>query len=323
MMRSMEDPKKETAPEVFSAAALMAARTGSVVWVVVPRGSGMVAQARAAADAAGVAVTTSISTASIQVRFSPSADERASAAAPSEEGRPADQLEKTLLRTVTHELRTPLTTIKAGVSGLRQTGATYTEDDRAELLAGMEAEVDRLNRLVSNMLDASRLEAGALRPRKTANDFGELVSAVVERLQPLLAGRRVELEIPDDLPLVRCDYAQIDQVLTNLLENAAVHTEPPAAITVRATLNGDLVQAEVIDQGPGVPPEDRERIFRPFERGRLQGRGSGLGLAVARGLVEAHGGRLWVEDAPGCGATFCFELPAQAPPPHDPRAGRR
>jgi two-component system sensor histidine kinase KdpD len=227
--------------------------------------------------------------------------------------RRSDELKTALLRAVSHDLRTPLASIKASVSGLRQTGAAYTDQDRAELLAEIEEEADRLDRLVSNLLDASRLEAGALKPRKRPNDFGELVAAIVGRLEPLLAGRRVEVQIPEDLPQVSCDYAQVDQVVTNLLENAAIHTKPPAGVLIRATRHGDMVRAEVIDAGPGVRPEDRERLFRPFERGSSRGRGSGLGLTIARGLVEAHGGRLWIEDASDGGARFVFTLPAWSP----------
>src|SRR5439155_15632420 len=152
--------------------------------------------------------------------------------------------------------------------------------------------------------------AGTLKPRLRLNDLRELVNAVIGRLQPILAGRRVEVEMADDLPLVSCDYAQIDQVFTNLLENAALHTPASGPVVVRVVGAGDAVRAEVADRGPGLPLADRERLFRPFERGQTRARGSGLGLAIARGFVEAHGGRMWAEETPGGGATFCFELPA-------------
>ncbi len=227
--------------------------------------------------------------------------------------RRSDELKTALLRAVSHDLRTPLASIKASVSGLRQTAAAYTEADRAELLAEIEEEADRLDRLVSNLLEASRIEAGTLKPRVRPSDLRELVSAVIGRLQPILAGRQVDLEIPDDLPLVACDYAQIDQVVSNLLENAAHYTPPTSSIAIRAATHGNMVQAEVSDHGPGIPAEDRERLFQPFERGRTRGRGSGLGLTIARGLVEAHSGRLWVEDAPDGGARLVFTVPAWSP----------
>src|SRR5205085_5081252 len=126
---------------------------------------------------------------------------------------------------------------------------------------------DRLDHLVSNLLDLSRIEGGALRPRARAQDLSELVWAVVARLGPRLVGRPVAVDVPDDLPSVACDYGQIDQVVSNLLENAALHTPAGTPIRVRARVGGGLAEVEVVDGGPGVPAAERERIFRPFERG--------------------------------------------------------
>lgn len=252
-------------------------------------------------------------TALVTAHLADSARRGAVAAREAAIARRSDELKIALLRAVSHDLRTPLGTIKASVSSLRQADASYTAEDRAELLAAIEEETDRLDRLVSNLLDASRLEAGVLKPRKHPQDLRELVTTVVQRLQPVLAGRPVVVAIPEDLPLVPCDYGQIDQVVTNLLENAAIHTPPGTPVTVRARCEAMLARVEVIDQGPGIPASDRARVFQPFERGRSPGRGSGLGLTIARGLVEAHGGRLWVEDAPGGGARFVFTLPLASP----------
>jgi two-component system, OmpR family, sensor histidine kinase KdpD len=223
--------------------------------------------------------------------------------------RRSDELKTALLRAVTHNLRTPLASIKASVSGLRQPSAAYTPEDRAELLAEIEEEADRLDRLVTNLLDASRLEAGAITLRQRPQDLRELVCAVVDRLEPKLDGHPVQVEIPEELPPVTCDYAQIDQVVANLLENAVNHTPPGTPVMARACLDGSSVRVEVLDRGPGIPTADRERVFRPFERGRTRAPGSGLGLTIARGFVEAHGGRLWLEDATGKGARFVFTLP--------------
>jgi two-component system sensor histidine kinase KdpD len=223
--------------------------------------------------------------------------------------RRSDEMKTALLRAVSHDLRTPLASIKASVSGLRQADAAYTDEDRAELLAAIEEESDRLDRLVGNLLDASRLDAGVVTVHKDAQDLRELIRAVVSRLQPMLADRPVKLDIPDDLPLVPCDYAQIDHVLTNLLENAARHTAPGTPVKVSVQGQPDNVRIDVADSGPGVLPADRERVFLPFERGPTRVGGSGLGLAIARGLVEAHSGRLWVEEADGGGARFTFILP--------------
>ena len=223
--------------------------------------------------------------------------------------RRSDELKTALLRAVTHNLRTPLASIKASVSGLRQPEAAFAEEDRAELLAEIEEEADRLDRLVTNLLDASRLEAGKVRLSAHPQDVAELIAAVFDRLQPRLAGREVLIEVPDDLPAVPCDYAQIDQVVTNLVENAILHTPPGSPVRARASVVDGTVRVEVIDGGPGVPPSERERVFRPFERGQTRAPGTGLGLTIARGFVEAHGGRLWLEDEPGAGARFVFTLP--------------
>jgi two-component system sensor histidine kinase KdpD len=226
--------------------------------------------------------------------------------------RRSDELKTALLRAVTHNLRTPLASIKASVSGLRQPEATFADEDRAELLAEIEEEADRLDRLVTNLLDASRLEAGGVIVSRHPQDLAELIGAVVDRIQARLglAGRQLKLEIPDELPPVSCDYTQIDQVVTNLLENAVVHTPPGTAVVARAQRQNGAVRVEIVDSGPGIPPADRERLFRPFERGRTRAPGTGLGLTIARGFVEAHGGKLWLEDrGTETGSRFVFTLP--------------
>jgi two-component system sensor histidine kinase KdpD len=223
--------------------------------------------------------------------------------------RRSDELKTALLRAISHELRSPLATIKATVSGLRQSDAPYSEEDRAELLAAIDEEADRLDRLMTNLLDASRLQVGALTPHRQLYEVRELVDRIVDRLEPVLQGRKVTVEVPEDLSPVPLDYGQIDRVMTNLVENAALHTPAGTPVTIRATQNRGEVRVEVIDQGPGVPKSDRERLLRAFERGRTRARGSGLGLAIARGFVEAHGGRLWIDDAPGGGTRLAFTLP--------------
>lgn len=223
--------------------------------------------------------------------------------------RRSDELKTALLHAVSHNLKTPLASIKASASSLLQGDALYSEEDRRELLLAIEQEADRLDRLVSNLLNASRLEAGTLHIHKAPQDMAELVTAVVERLGPLMSERQVHVEIAPDLPLVQCDYAQVDQVVTNLLENAARHTPDRLPIVLRGRCVEGAVQVSVEDHGPGVPDEERERLFRPFERGRTRAPGTGLGLAIARGFVEAHGGVVGVDNAPGGGARFWFTLP--------------
>lgn len=229
--------------------------------------------------------------------------------------RRSDEMKTALLRAVSHDLRTPLAAIKANVSGLRD-GAPYSDDDRADMLAAVEEEADRLDHLVANLLDLSRIEAGALHPRRRPEDATELIGTVVRRLKPRLGARIVTVDVPDDLPPISCDFRQMDQVLTNLVENAAVHTPPAAPIEITARIANGMLRVDVRDHGAGIPLAERERLFRPFERGAGARRGgSGLGLAIARGLVNAHGGQLWIEDAPGGGADFVLSLPIDGAAP--------
>jgi two-component system sensor histidine kinase KdpD len=223
--------------------------------------------------------------------------------------RQSDEVKTALLHAVTHNLRTPLASIKANVSGLRQPEVLYSDDDRAELLAAIDDEADRLDRLVANLLDASRLEAGVLVQHKQAQDLAELARAVLARIAPLLGERVVRVEVQPDMPLVMCDYGQVDQVVTNLLENAARHTPAGTPIEIRLTADETVAHLEVIDHGPGLPAQDRSRLFRPFERGRTPAPGSGLGLSIARGLAEAHAGHLDVQQTQGGGAHFTLTLP--------------
>lgn len=221
----------------------------------------------------------------------------------------AGEMKTALLHAVSHDLRTPLASIKANVSGLRQSDVTYSAEDRAELLEAIDDEADRLDRLVANLLDASRLEAGVLVPRKEPQDLAELAHAVLARTAHLLDGRAVQLDVQPGMPLVRCDYAQLDQALTNLVENAARHTPTGSPIEVKLTADNAAARIEVVDHGPGIAKADRARVLRPFERGRTSASGSGLGLSIARGIAEAHGGRLLVEETVGGGACLCLTLP--------------
>jgi len=227
--------------------------------------------------------------------------------------RRTDELRTALLSSVSHDLRTPLAAIKASAESLLQRDVDWSEEDREGFTGAIVRESDRLNRLVGNLLDMSRIEGGALRPRRDWYDLGELVREVVGRLGPLLHGREVTLTIADDLPPVLLDYLMIDQVITNLLENAVKYTPPDGPIAVTVTAAEHAVHLAIADHGPGIPAGRRERVFDKFYRleSTGRGRGSGLGLAVSRGLVEAHGGRIWIEETPGGGATFAFELPIE------------
>lgn len=216
-----------------------------------------------------------------------------------------------LLRSVSHDLRTPLAAIRAVVSDLRD-GVAYEEAARQDVLELVVDETDRLDRLVHNLLSMSRIEAGSLQPERQAVPIDELLAARVHRLAGLLRTTTVTVDARSDLPLVSADYTMIEQVVTNLLENAVRHSAPGTNVTVGATVRGDLVEVSVSDDGPGVDPAEVTRLFRPFERGQSS-RSSGLGLAICKAVVEAHGGEIAVHDAngdgPSRGARFTFTLP--------------
>ena len=217
-----------------------------------------------------------------------------------------DEQRSALLRSVSHDLRTPLATIRAVASDLLG-DASYDEATRAELLTLVADEAERLDRLVANLLSLSRIEAGALRPDRQAVAMDELAAHVVKRLNRVLGRRRVQLDL-DQLPLVDGDYTQLEQVVTNLLENAARHARPGSTIRVGGRDAGGSVEVWVDDEGPGIVPFERLRIFEPFRRGQGSS-SSGVGLAICKAVVEAHGGHIAADNAPGGGARFRFDLP--------------
>jgi two-component system, OmpR family, sensor histidine kinase KdpD len=222
-----------------------------------------------------------------------------------------DEQRAALLRSVSHDLRTPLAAIRAVVSDLRD-GVAYDATARHDLLVLVADEAERLDRLVQNLLSMSRIEAGSLQPERQAIPIDELLDDRVRRLAQLLRNTAVSVAAPSDLPLVNADYTMIEQVVTNLLENASRHSPSGARIDVGAKATGDFVEVSVTDQGPGIDTADVERLFRPFERG-TESRSIGLGLSICRAIVEAHGGAIVVEspsgDGPYFGARFTFTLP--------------
>ncbi len=218
-----------------------------------------------------------------------------------------DQQRAALLRSVSHDLRTPLAAVRAVVSDLLS-GAPYDDATRSDLLGLVADEVERLDRLVANLLSLSRIEAGALRPDRHEVDVDELVGDTVSRLERLVSDRPVVVEI-EPLPEIRGDYTQLSQVLTNLLENAVRHAPEDSAIRIGGCERDGFVEIWVDDEGAGVPPAERERIFEAFRRGEGSS-SSGIGLAICKAIVEAHGGRISVGDAPGGGARFTFAVPS-------------
>lgn len=221
-----------------------------------------------------------------------------------------------LLSSVSHDLRTPLASIKAATSSLQQEDIQWDDEASRSFLRSIERQADRLNRLVGNLLDMSRIEDGALRPEKEWYHLAEVIYDVVERMHSLLQGRILRIDIPENLPPIELDYLMIDQVLTNLLENALRYTAPASPIDIRVQSTQKEVMISVADRGPGIPVSEYERVFDKFYRvlgtRRYEGyptTGSGLGLAVCKGIVEAHGGSIWTEAREGGGAVFFVTLP--------------
>ena len=221
-----------------------------------------------------------------------------------------EQLRNALLSSVSHDLRTPLAVITGATTTLLDAGGPKDAAVQRELLETARDEARRLARLVANLLDMTRVEAGALRVNKEEQPIEEVIGVALNRLEDRLGGREVVTDIPADLPLVPLDPVLVEQVLINLLENALKYTPAESALLVAARAEGDDVIVEVADRGPGVLPEDRERIFEKFYRVKHgEGGGVGLGLTICRGIVSAHGGRIWVEPREGGGARFRFALP--------------
>jgi two-component system sensor histidine kinase KdpD len=233
----------------------------------------------------------------------------------------SDHLKSVLLSSVSHELRTPLSTIKAAASGLRGGEVGWDSPVRVDLVAAIDEEADHLNMLVGNLLDMSRIESGVLKPKRDWNILSEILGSVLVRMRRVTEGHRVEVNIPEDLPLVPVDYVQIEQVFTNLLSNSLKYAPPHSSIQVRAVLETQEIHIQVSNQGPQIPTEHLERIFDKFYRFTAADRvtGTGLGLSICKGIVEAHGGRIWAENLSE-GLAFHFTLPLtwEGAPPHLP-----
>jgi two-component system sensor histidine kinase KdpD len=221
----------------------------------------------------------------------------------------ADRMRTALLAAVSHDLRTPLASAKAAVASLRSADVTFDDHDRAELLATADESLDRLTRLVTNLLDMSRLQAGAI--GVAAIDVGaeEVVPRALDDLGP--DGRSVTAHIPDDLPYVHADPGLLERIVVNLVTNALRHSPPGKPPMITASALRDTVEIRVIDHGPGIPPDRWDDVFLPFQRlgDRDNHTGVGLGLALSRGLTEAMGGSLTPEETPGGGLTMTLALP--------------
>jgi len=227
-----------------------------------------------------------------------------------------ESMRSSLLSSVSHDLRTPLASITGTASSLLEGDATFDPSTRRMLLETLCEEAERLSRLVRNLLDMTRLQSGALRVSKEWHPLEEVIGAALGRMERSLRGRPVVTRVPEDLPLVPIDDVLIEQVLINLLENAVKYTPPGSEIELSARVGDGGVTVAVADRGAGIPPADEPHLFEKFYRGRSRGsHGAGLGLAICRGIVEAHGGRIWAENRPGGGAIFQFTLPLTGRPP--------
>ncbi|MFD5749626.1 ATP-binding protein [Streptomyces sp. NPDC127033] len=223
-----------------------------------------------------------------------------------------NRIRTALLAAVSHDLRTPLAGIKAAVSSLRSDDVEWSDEDQAELLEGIEHGADRLDHLVGNLLDMSRLQTGTVTPLMREIDLDEVVPMALGGVPE----NSVELDIPESLPMVSVDPGLLERAVANIVENAVKYSPEGRRVTVAASALGARVEVRVVDRGPGVPEDAKERIFEPFQRhgDAPRGAGVGLGLAVARGFVDAMGGTLAAEDTPGGGLTMVLTLSAAAGP---------
>lgn len=222
----------------------------------------------------------------------------------------AERMRSAILSSVSHDLRTPLATISGAASSLVEGREELNAAARRELARSIYREADRLDRLLKNLLDMMQLEAGAVRLNKEWHSLDEIIGAALARLEGRLESHAVSTAFPTDLPLVFVDGVLLEQVVINLVENAVKYTPLRSTMDLSASVSDHDVIVEVADRGPGIPPGEESRIFDKFYRGKSAREGGvGLGLTICRGIVEAHGGRIWVENRPGGGALFQFTIP--------------
>jgi two-component system, OmpR family, sensor histidine kinase KdpD len=226
--------------------------------------------------------------------------------------RRSDTIKTAVLQAVSHDLQSPLTAIIAAVGSLRSQTLQLASEDRDALLETIDTEAARLEKLIRDLLDLSRLQAGAATPELELWTADELVAQAIDDLGP--QGKRIRVSLPPDLPPIRVDAGQIRRALANLLDNAIKFSPPDGEVVVRATATRKDVVLRVVDHGPGLPPDQQDLVFEPFHRAGGAARGSGLGLAITKGFAEANGGRVWVESRPGQGCSFALALEA-APVP--------
>jgi len=224
-----------------------------------------------------------------------------------------EKLQTALLNSISHDLRTPLVSITGALSSLREESLSLSQEDRSSLLETAYEEAERLNRLVGNLLNMTRLEADAIYLRREPCDIQDAIGAALEQLGARLENRPVDVNLPPDLPLVSMDFALFGQALTNILDNAVKYSQPDDLIEINVSQTPNSANIAICDRGYGIPPEDLERVFDKFYRVQRPESvsGTGLGLAICKGIVEAHGGSIRAENRPGGGTIILVTLPKE------------
>jgi len=259
-----------------------------------------------------ITVVTGRYSARLKQRAQETAEQRARAleeAARTAAARESEELRSAVLGALAHDLKTPLTSIKAAVTSL----LALAGPERRELLSIIDEETDRLDRLSTQAIEMERVGIGMLRPEKETHDLRQVILETLEEMQPVLKSRSVRIEFGEMLPAAEFDLKLIKEALRQLLDNARKYSPAGSPIGVSCHSAGDAVVVQVADQGPGIPEVERERVFEKFYRGAReagQSPGVGLGLAIARTVLKAHGGEIWLTSRPGVGTVFHFSLPS-------------
>ncbi|HSQ16246.1 MAG TPA: ATP-binding protein, partial [Anaerolineales bacterium] len=228
--------------------------------------------------------------------------------------REAEEIKSTFISVISHELKTPVALIKGYVGTLRREDASWDREIIEDSLKVIEEEADRLTTLIENLLDASRLQAGGIKINLCDIDLKNLAERVAERFRTQTSQHKLSVDLPEDYPIIVGDEERLSQVFSNLISNAIKYSPSGGEIRIAGQVRADVVIVCITDQGTGVAPEDMPHIFDRFYRSQDATRttkGAGLGLYLARAVVEAHGGRIWVEPQSGAGARICFSLPRQ------------
>ncbi|TIW86113.1 MAG: two-component sensor histidine kinase, partial [Mesorhizobium sp.] len=231
----------------------------------------------------------------------------------------ADRLRSALLTSISHDLKTPLAAIMGAAGTLKEFAPDLPEQDRVELLSAVIDESERLNRFIANLLDMTKIESGAMEPNYALHYLGDIVGTALDRARKITSEHKIEVDIPPDLPMVRLDPVLFEQVLFNLLDNASKYSPPGSTIRVQGWTDNGSVVVQIMDEGPGIPAQDLERVFDTFYRVRKGDQvraGTGLGLSICRGFVEAMGGTITAAnrtDRSGGAFTIRMPVPAELP----------